>query len=72
MDQHPDGIREQIHLPKPTLVPLVTGLGITVALVGLIISWWIVGAGLAVVLGAVWRWAQDVREDIAELPTERR
>ena len=31
--------REEIHLPAPSLIPFATAVGITIALVGLIISW---------------------------------
>jgi hypothetical protein len=73
-DYASDGVdgREQIHLPGQTAVPLVTALAITVALVGLVLSWWFVAAGGALFLIAVSRWIRDVREDIESLPTERR
>ncbi len=70
-NRHPDGAREQIHVPGPSLVPLVTAVGITLALLGLITTWWFVAAGIAIVVLAVGRWIRDVREDIASLPTER-
>ena len=68
---HPNGAGEQIHLPGPSLIPLATAAGITLALVGLILHWWITAAGLTITVIAVWRWISPVREEIAELPTER-
>ena len=38
---------------------------------GLIWSWWMVGAGGVIVLFSVVRWIRTVREDMASLPTER-
>jgi hypothetical protein len=70
-DYHPDGRREQIHLPGPSLLPFAAAVGITVALMGLIISWWIVGLGAAVLLLTVVRWVQTVRLEIDSLPSER-
>jgi hypothetical protein len=70
-DSHPNGAGEQIHLPGPSLIPLATAAGITVALVGLIMTWWITAAGLAVTVIAIARWISVVREEIGELPTER-
>jgi hypothetical protein len=67
-----DGAREQIHLPGPSVVPLVTAAAITVTLVGLILSWWFVLAGGIVLVIAIARWIGLVREEIASLPTERR
>jgi hypothetical protein len=70
-EQLQDGRREQIHLPGPSLLPLATAAGLTVALVGLIISWIMVAAGGAIVLIAVWRWVRTVREEMDSLPAER-
>jgi hypothetical protein len=62
---------EEIHLPRPSLVPLFTAAGITLALLGLILTWWFVVAGGAITLLAVWNWIRDVREEIESLPAER-
>jgi len=63
---------EEIHLPGPSLVPLVTAAGITLALVGLIITWWFVVAGGVIALIAIGRWIREVRAEIESLPAERR
>ena len=63
---------EEIHLPAPSLVPMFTAAGITVALVGLILSWWFVVAGGVIALIAIGRWIRDVRAEIASLPADRR
>lgn len=60
--------REEIHLPAPTLVPLAAGVGLTVMLVGLILNWFIVGAGAVILVLALVRWIRDVRHDIGQLP----
>ena len=70
-DSNRDGVREQIHLPGPSLLPLATAAGLTVALVGLIISWLMVAAGGVVALIAIVRWVRTVREEIDSLPAER-
>jgi hypothetical protein len=67
-----NGSIEEIHLPGPTLVPLFTGIGITITLVGLILSWWFVAAGGVITAIAVVRWIRDVAADIEELPSEHR
>jgi uncharacterized membrane protein len=70
---HRNGARaEEIHLPGPSLVPLFTAIGLTVALLGLILSWWFVVAGGIVAAIAVGRWIADVRSEIESLPAERR
>ena len=67
--EHHDGAIEEIHLPGPSLVPMFTAVGMTLALVGLILSWWIVGVGGLITLIAVVKWIRDVRLDIEQLPS---
>src|SRR5207244_3615655 len=67
-----DRRREEIHLPGPSLLPLATAVGIAIAIVGLIYSWWFVGVGGAIFLVSAVRWVLTVREEIESLPSERR
>ena len=61
---------EQVHLPGATYLPAWTALGITIALVGVIMTWVIVGIGAAIAAVAVARWIKEAREDISQLPLE--
>ena len=61
---------EQIHLPGPTYLPAWTAFGITIALVGVIMSWIIVGIGAVIAIVAILRWIREAREDISQLPLE--
>jgi Cytochrome c oxidase subunit IV len=70
-EHHPNGTGEQIHLPSPSVIPLVTAAGITLSLLGLILHWWITAAGLVITAIAIARWISVVRAEIDELPTER-
>jgi type IV secretory pathway TrbD component len=63
---------ETIHLPGPTYLPIVTAVGITIAVIGIVQSWVIVGIGVLITLYAVLRWVRDTRADIGELPLEHR
>jgi type IV secretory pathway TrbD component len=63
---------ETIHLPGPTYLPIITAVGITIAVVGVVQSWIIVAAGLLITLVAVVRWVRETRQDIGELPLEHR
>jgi hypothetical protein len=67
----PNHGREQIHLPGPSLLPAFAAVGITVALLGLIYSWWIVGAGGVITLVTLVAWIRAVRDEIDGLPAER-
>jgi hypothetical protein len=78
-DYHPNGGREQIHLTGPSLLPLATAVGITVALMGLILvspgklaSWAFVALGGLIVIVSGIRWIRTVRDEIDSLPSERR
>ncbi|HEU0023220.1 MAG TPA: hypothetical protein VFQ12_01225 [Thermoleophilaceae bacterium] len=61
---------EQVHLPGPTYLPAWTALGITIALVGVILNWVIVGIGAVIAAVAIVRWVREAREDISQLPLE--
>ena len=71
-DDRRDGQIEEIHLPRPSLIPMFTGAGITIGLVGLIFSWPFVAAGALITFISLIFWIRDVRNDIAELPAEHR
>jgi len=61
---------EPVHLPGPSLLPVVVAAGITVVLVGVVLSPMLAGLGLLVTVVAIARWIREVRADIAELPQE--
>jgi hypothetical protein len=63
---------ETIHLPGPTYLPIITAVGITIAVVGVVQSWILVAIGLLITLFTVVRWVRETRGDIAELPLEHR
>jgi type IV secretory pathway TrbD component len=63
---------EAIHLPGPTYLPIITAVGITIAVVGVVQSWYVVALGLLITLFAVVRWVRETRADIGELPLEHR
>lgn len=61
---------EEIHLPGPTLVPIVTAAGITLIVIGTTISLFLSAIGLIITVLAIVRWIRDTRRDVAELPEE--
>jgi hypothetical protein len=61
---------EPVHLPGPSYLPVLTATGITLALVGVVISWVLTGIGAVIAVIAIVRWIQETREDISELPVE--
>ena len=59
---------EEIHLPGPTAIPIVTAIAITAVVVGTTLSLWLSAAGAVLLVGCIVRWISDTRKDIAELP----
>jgi len=61
-------VGEEIHLPGPSLLPLILAIGITLALVGVTVSLILVVLGLGLAIPALVMWIRSTRSDIAELP----
>ena len=61
---------EQVHMPEPSYLPVVTGFGITLMLVGVILTWIITIIGALIFIPVVVLWIRDTRADIAELPLD--
>jgi hypothetical protein len=61
---------EQIHMPAPSILPLINAAGLALAIVSLTLTWYLVAVGLIVFVTSAIRWIADVRRDIDELPPE--
>jgi hypothetical protein len=61
---------EDIHLPGPSLQPILLTVGITIALIGITLSIVLVVAGVLLSVLVIARWIADTRRDISELPLE--
>ena len=61
---------EEIHLPGPSLVPVINALGVAMSLVGLTTTWIVSAVGLAVFFVSLVLWVRDSRRDIDELPLD--
>ena len=63
-------VGEEIHLPGPSILPLLTAIGITLALVGVttFIEFTVIGVILTV--GCLVRWIKDTRREVDELPLD--
>lgn len=61
---------EQVHLPEPSYLPVVTAFAITLILVGVVLNWVITIIGAVLLVPVVWRWIASTRSDISELPLE--
>ena len=63
-------VAEEVHLPGPTLIPLVTAVGLTLMVIGTTINWIISGVGLVIFVLSVIRWIRDTRRDVRSLPEQ--
>jgi hypothetical protein len=64
------GATEHVHLPGPSYLPVVVAAGISLAVVGLVLSVVLVVIGLLVTVVGVVRWTRETRAEMAELPLE--
>jgi hypothetical protein len=61
---------EEIHLPGPSLQPLLLTVGLTLALIGVTTSLLLVIVGAVLSVAVIARWIADTRRDVGELPVE--
>ena len=69
-DPSADEPGELVHLPGPSYLPVATAFGLTIAVIGVVLSWIIVAIGVVIALVAIVRWIGETREEISELPLE--
>ncbi len=61
---------EEIHLPGPSFLPPLMALGITLIVVGVVMSLVIVAIGALIFLITLVKWIRQTREEMRELPLE--
>ncbi len=69
-EQTPPPVGEEIHLPGPSLLPILNAAGITLALIGITLGWELSVIGGILFVVTTWKWIASTRRDIAELPPE--
>jgi hypothetical protein len=69
-DQTPPPVGEEIHLPGPSLLPILNAAGLTLAIIGVTLGWPLIVAGLVLFLWTTIRWIRDTRRDISHLPLD--
>ncbi len=61
---------EEIHLPGPTIIPLVAAIGITFIVIGTTLGWWLSIVGAVILILTLVRWIGDTRRDVQSLPEQ--
>ncbi len=69
-EQDTPPVGEEIHLPGPTLIPLLCAIGITLAVIGTTLGLVISVVGLLIFIPTTAIWIRDTRRDIDELPED--
>jgi hypothetical protein len=70
LDPEVPPVGEEIHLPGPSILPVLTALGVTLALVGITTMFPLTVIGVLLTLGCVVRWLKDTRRETDELPLD--
>ena len=63
-------VGEEIHMPAPSILPLINAAGLALTIVSLTLSWYLVAVGAIIFLVTTIVWIGDVRRDIADLPLD--
>jgi len=61
---------EEIHLPGPSIQPILLAAAIAFAIVGITTSIVLVIAGGVVSIAVIYRWIRETKRDVDELPLE--
>jgi hypothetical protein len=61
---------EQIHLPNPSLLPVLNAVGLSVAIIGIPISLVVIIPGLVLFFVTAAIWIRDARREMDELPLD--
>jgi hypothetical protein len=61
---------EHIHMPAPSILPLINAFGLALAIVSITLTPILVGVGLIIFLVTAVKWIGDTRREIADLPLE--
>ncbi len=70
VEQQTPPVGEEIHLPGPSLIPLMSAIGITLTVIGTTLSLIISAIGLIIFIVTTVLWIRDTRRDIDQLPEE--
>ena len=61
---------EDIHIPGPSVQPLLLAVGITTVLLGITITWYLLIAGGVLTAGVLFAWIRGARQEFEELPAD--
>ncbi len=63
-------VGEEVHMPEPSILPIVNAVGVTLSLVGLTLSIAVTIMGLVIFLVTLVAWIRAASHEISELPLD--
>ena len=63
-------VGEQLHMPAPSIIPVLNAAGLATAIVGITISMILVIGGLVLFVATAIVWIRDARREMEDLPVE--
>jgi hypothetical protein len=63
-------VGEEVHMPEPSLIPIVNAVGITLAIVGITLSLALSVIGAAIFLVSLVAWIRAASREMSELPLD--
>jgi len=63
-------VGEEVHMPEPSILPLVNAVGVTLALVGITLSLAITIVGLVLFFVSLVAWIRSAAHEMSELPLD--
>ena len=63
-------VSEEVHMPEPSILPIVNAIGVTLSLVGLTLSIAVTIIGLILFLVTLVAWVRAASHEISELPLD--
>ena len=63
-------VGEEVHMPEPSILPIVNAVGVTLALVGITLSPAISIIGLVIFIVSLVAWVRAAAHEISELPLD--
>jgi hypothetical protein len=63
-------VGEEVHMPEPSLIPVVNAVGITLAIVGITLSLALTIIGATIFVLSLIAWIRAVSHEMSELPLD--
>jgi lipid-A-disaccharide synthase-like uncharacterized protein len=61
---------EEVHMPAPSILPLINAASLALTIVSITLSWYLVGLGGFFFIITTIAWIASTRRDIQDLPLE--